>query len=154
MTRIQNCSSIIRLTSLIGPCVKFHLRLSVYYEAVAFGIASLDMALNRRAEVAPLDWIPVDNWLCAMKLRGLCRITNRHFDRHNLFVVPAYAPTDFGSDKAKVAFYQKLHGLLRTARVGGGYIAILAEDVNARVGRLSLNEAHLAGHFGFDSCRS
>ena len=151
-TRIQDSSSIIRLTPPSDPSVKFHLRLSGDSEAATSGLAGVGVALSDRAEAALLDWIPVDSRLCAVRLRGSCKVNSRRSDRRNLFVVSAYAPTDCSPDAIKDVFYQKLHDLLRKANRAD--IVVLAGDMNARVGRLSPSEAHIGGPFGLDSCRS
>ena len=151
-TRIQDSSTIIRLTPPSNQSVMFHLRLSGDPEAQASGLAGVGVALSERAEAALIDWIPVDSRLCAVRLRGSCKISSRRQERRNLFVVSAYAPTDCSSDAVKDTFYAKLHDLLRKAK--RGEVVILAGDMNARVGRLSSNEAQLGGPFGLDTCRS
>ena len=151
-TRIQDPSSIIRLTSPADPKVTFHLRVSGDPEASAAGQAGVGVALSTRAESALLDWIPVNSRLCAVRLEGSCRVNKRRSDKRCLFVISAYAPTDCSPDAVKDDFYHHLHNLLRKAPKTD--IVILAGDLNARVGRLSSDEAHLGGHYGLDSCRS
>jgi exonuclease III len=151
-TRIQNSGSVIRLTSPSNSMSKFYLRLSGDPEASASGQAGVGVALSPRAEAALLDWIPVNSRLCAVRLEGSCRVNSRRSDTRALFVVSAYAPTDCSPDTIKDVFYQQLHELLHKASRTD--IVLLAGDLNARVGRLSVNEARLGGQFGLDNGRS
>jgi exonuclease III len=151
-TRLQDSSSVICLTSPADSSVRFHLRLSGDQAAAAAGLAGVGIALSCRAEAALLDWIPVDSRLCAVRLRGSCKVSRHRNDTYNLFVVSAYAPTDCSSDLVKDQFYHNLHNLLRKAHKRD--VVILAGDLNARVGRLSPSEKHLGGHHGLDSVRN
>ena len=151
-TRIQDSSSVLRLTSPTTPHVKFHLRLSGDPAASTSGQAGVGIALSSRAEAALLDWIPVDSRLCAVRLEGACKVSKSRTGKRNLFVICAYAPTDCSPDAIKDIFYHKLHDLLHKASRTD--IVILAGDLNARVGQLLPSEAHLGGPFGLDSCRS
>lgn len=75
----------------------------------------------------------------------------RH-DGRNLLVISTYALTDFRPNAVKDNFYQRLHGLLRTAKRGG--IVTLAEDLDFRVDQLFSNETHLRDSLGPDFCCS
>lgn len=134
------------------PQTSFYLRLSGDPEATATGQAGVGIALSSRAEAALQDWIPVSSRLCAVRLRGSCKVSKCRSDERSLFVVSAYAPTDCSPDTVKDEFYHQLHVLLRKASKTD--IVILAGDLNARVGRLDSSEAHLGGRFGLDTCRS
>lgn len=151
-TRIQDSNSVIRLISSSSPSKKFNLHLSGDSKAAAFGVADVDVALGEKAEAAPLAWIQVDSWLCAVRFGGSCGVNNRRSGRRNLLLVSACAPTDRSPNAVKGTFYQKLQDSLRTARQGE--IVILAGYMNAPVGRLFSNGAQLGGPFGLDFCRS
>ncbi|VDP38089.1 unnamed protein product, partial [Schistosoma margrebowiei] len=114
-TRIQDPSSVIHLTS---PCqnkepTRFTLRVSGSPDSASRGLAGVGIALSPRAELALLDWIPVDSRLCAVRLNGTVRIRKDRDTRRSLFVVFAYSPTDCSSDYVKDEFYRKLSDLLR-----------------------------------------
>lgn len=136
-TLIQELSSVIRLTSPPSPSLKFHLRLSGDPRATASGVAGFGVVVSRRAEAALIFWIPVDNQLCALRLRGSCEVNNRRFDGSNLFVVSVYVPIDYSPEAVKDTLYQKPYYHLRTARPGNNMI--LAGGMNARVDQLYLN---------------
>ncbi|TNN14021.1 Craniofacial development protein, partial [Schistosoma japonicum] len=101
-TRIHDPSKIINLISPYRnkEAARFTLRVSGSPDAASRGLAGVGIALSCRAELALLDWIPVNN-----------RDTRRC-----LFVVSACAPTDCSSDKVKDEFYSKLTDLLQKAR--------------------------------------
>ncbi|KER19107.1 hypothetical protein T265_12005 [Opisthorchis viverrini] len=61
---------------------------------------------------------------------------------NGVFVVSPHAPTDSSSETEKDEFYQDLSRMLRSARTD---MVILVGDMNAQVGRLSLDEAQLSG---------
>ncbi|VDP31554.1 unnamed protein product [Schistosoma margrebowiei] len=74
-TRIQDPSSVIHLTS---PCqnkepTRFTLRVSGSPDSASRGLADVGIALSPRAELALLEWIPVDSRLCAVRLNGTVR---------------------------------------------------------------------------------
>ncbi|TNN07625.1 Retrovirus-related Pol polyprotein from type-2 retrotransposable element R2DM, partial [Schistosoma japonicum] len=73
---------------------RFTLRVSGSPDAASRGLAGVGIALSRRAELALLDWIPVDSRLCAVRLNGTVRTRKDRDTRRCLFVVSAYAPTD------------------------------------------------------------
>jgi hypothetical protein len=151
-TRIQDSSSVIRLTSPANSERTFHLRLSGDTEAMASGQAGVGIALSERAEAALLDWIPIDSRLCAVRLEGSCKVSRQKNRKRGLFVVAAYAPTDCSPDAVKDRFYERVHDLLQKAPKSD--IVILAGDLNASVGRLLPTETHLGGQFGLDGHRS
>ncbi|CAH8650188.1 unnamed protein product [Schistosoma margrebowiei] len=147
-TRIQDPSSVIHLTS---PCqnkepTRFTLRVSGSRDSASRGLAGVGIALSPRAELALLEWIPVDSRLCAVRLNGTVRIRKDRDTRRCLFVVSAYSPTDCSADDVKDEFYRKLSDLLRKARRSD--VVIMAGDFNAQVGKLSEMERHLGGSYG------
>ncbi|CAH8665504.1 unnamed protein product [Schistosoma curassoni] len=147
-TRIQDPSSVIHLTS---PCqnkepTRFTLRVSGSPDSASRGLAGVGIALSPRAELALLDWIPVDSRLCAVRLNRTVRIRKDRDTRRCLFVVSAYSPTDCSSDGVKDEFYRKLSDLLRKAKRSD--VVIVAGDFNAQVGKLSAGERHLGGSYG------
>lgn len=73
---------------------------------------------GRGVEDALLDWISIDRSPCAVKLGGLCKVNGLRFDTSNLFAVSAYTPTDCSLDTVKGSFYQIVHNLIRTTRLG------------------------------------
>ncbi|KER22375.1 hypothetical protein T265_09516 [Opisthorchis viverrini] len=101
---------------------------------------SVGVALSPKAESSLLDWIPVNSRLCAVRLPGSSKISAGRCGKRCLCVTE----TD--------EFYQDLSRLLRSARCTD--IVILAGDVNAQVGRLSLEEAQLGGRFGVSAERT
>ncbi|TNN21292.1 hypothetical protein EWB00_010463, partial [Schistosoma japonicum] len=113
-----------KIINLISPyqnkeAARFTLRVSGSPDAASRGLAGVGIALSRRAELALLDWIPVDSRLCANRDTRRC-----------LFVVSAYAPTDCSSDEVKDELYSKLTDLLQKTRRSD--IVIMAGDLNAQ----------------------
>ncbi|VDP86948.1 unnamed protein product [Echinostoma caproni] len=51
--------------------------------------------LSVKAERSLLDWVPVSSRLCAVRLDGSVRINSYRTKRRCLFVLSAYAPTDY-----------------------------------------------------------
>ncbi|TNN13054.1 Craniofacial development protein, partial [Schistosoma japonicum] len=153
-TRIQDPSKIINLISPYQnkEAARITLRVSGSPDAASRSLAGIGIALSRRAELALLDWIPVDSRLCAVRLNGTVRTRKDRNTRRCLFVVSAYAPTDCSSDEVKDEFYSKLSDLLQKARRSD--IIIMAGDFNAQVGRLSENERHLGGCYGVAAQRT
>ena len=147
-TRIQDPSSVIHLTAPNQNKVssRYTLRVSGSPDAASRGLAGVGIALSPRAELALLDWIPVDSRLCAVRLNGSVRTRKDREIRRCLFVVSAYSPTDCSSDDIKDEFYRKLSDLLREARRSD--VVIVAGDFNAQVGKLSEREGHLGGSYG------
>jgi exonuclease III len=110
------------------------------------------IVLSQRAEEALLEWIPINSRLCAVRLAGSCKVARGRDINRCLYVVSAYAPTDCSSESLKDEFYSQLNDLLRKAPRSD--IVVLAGDLNARVGRLNLEEAQLGGPHGLDSHRN
>ena len=150
-TRIQDASTVIELTA---PSVstRFRLRTSGDPEAAAAGCAGVGIVLSHRAEVSLLDWIPVDSRLCAVRLATSVKESHKRDVDRCLFIVSAYAPTDCSSDTVKDRFYDALNALLRRAKSSD--IVVVAGDLNAQVGRLSVSETQLGGRHGLDSVRT
>ena len=69
-TRIQDSSSVVRLTSPGPSKGLFYLRLSGDPVASVAGQAGVGVALSAKAEAALQEWIPVSSRLCAVRLRG------------------------------------------------------------------------------------
>ncbi|CAH8560679.1 unnamed protein product [Dicrocoelium dendriticum] len=151
-TRLQDPSTVLTLTSPTDHEARYHLRLSGDPEAASAGLAGVGIALSGKAEAALLDWFPINSRLCAVRLRGSCRINRHREERRNLFVISVYAPTDCSGDSVKDDFYRDLHQLLTNAKKSD--VVILAGDFNARVGRLLPYERHLGGHHALDENRS
>ena len=149
-TRIQDPSIVLRLKSPTSS--PFHLRLSGDAAASASGLAGVGIALSSKAEAALLDWIPINSRLCAVRIEGSCRVSNRRPGKRNLFAVSTYAPTNCSSAAVKDEFYSQLHNLLLKAR--GTDVVMLAGDLNAQVGILSSDEARLGGLHGLNRPRT
>lgn len=151
-TRLPDPSCVTHLVSPADDKKVFYLRLSNDPELSTSGQAGVGIALSGRAEQALLEWIPVNNRICAIRLNGSCRVSGSKDVYRCLYIVCAYAPTDCSSDDDKDDFYSKLDTLLRRAPKSD--IVILAGDLNAKVGRLTATESHLGGAFGIESLRS
>lgn len=106
--------SVIRLTSLSGPSIKFHLYLSEDRKSAAVGLNVVGVALSERADDALLDWITIDRRVWVVGLKGSWEVNSGRSDRRNLLIVSAYAPTGCSSGAMKDTFYQKLYDLFRT----------------------------------------
>ncbi|PXX94074.1 hypothetical protein DF185_23100, partial [Marinifilum breve] len=115
-------------------------------DSASRGLAGVGIALSPRAELALLEWIPIDSRLCAVRLNGTVRTRKDRDTRRCLFVVSAYSPTDCSSDDVKDEFYRKLSDLLRKAKRSD--VVIVAGDFNAQIGKLSERERHLSGSYG------
>ncbi|RTG85806.1 uncharacterized protein DC041_0013076 [Schistosoma bovis] len=146
-TRIQDPSSVIHLTSSCQnkEPTRFTLRVSGSPDSASRGLAGVRIVLSPRAELALLEWIPVDSRLCAVRLNGTVRIRKDRDTLRCLFVVSAYSPTDCSADDVKDEFYRKLSDLLLKARRSD--VVIVAGDFNAQVGKLSDRERHLGGFY-------
>ncbi|CAH8494747.1 unnamed protein product [Dicrocoelium dendriticum] len=86
-TRLQDPSTVLTLTSPTDHEARYHLRLSGDPEAALAGLAGVGIALSDKAEAALLDWFPINSRLCAVRLRGSCRINRHREEKHNLFVI-------------------------------------------------------------------
>jgi hypothetical protein len=152
-TRLYDSSSTIHLKSPSPSSnAAYHLRCSGDISASTSGTAGVGIVLSQRAEAALLEWIPINSRLCAVRLAGSCKVARGRDINRCLYVVSAYAPTDCSSESLKDEFYSQLNDLLRKAPRSD--IVVLAGDLNARVGRLSLEEAQLGGPHGLDSHRN
>ncbi|KER22412.1 hypothetical protein T265_09491 [Opisthorchis viverrini] len=118
-------------------------------EAAAAGCVGVCIVLSHGAEVSLLDWIPVDNRLCAVRLATSVKESHKRQVDRCLFIVSAYAPTDYSSDAIKDRFYDGLNALLR--RTKSSDIAVVPGDMNAQLGRPSVSETQLGGRHGLDS---
>ncbi|CAH8578878.1 unnamed protein product [Dicrocoelium dendriticum] len=98
-------------------------------EAAAAGLAGVGIALSDKAEAALLDWFPIDNWLCAVRLQDSCRINRHREERRNLFAVSAYAPTNCSCASVKNDFYRGLHNLMN--KIDKSEVIVLVGDLNA-----------------------
>ena len=150
-TRIQDSSTVIELSA---PAVSstFRLRTSGDTEAAAAGYAGVGIVLSEKTEKCLCDWIPVNSCLCAVRLATSVKASRNRMVNRCLFIVSAYAPTDCSSDVTKDKFYDDLRGLLRLARSSD--IIVVAGDMNAQMGTLSLSEAKLGGRLGLRSERT
>lgn len=70
------------------------------------GTSVIVTILCERTEVSLLDWIPIDTRLCAVRLRGSCKVNGRP------------SPTELVCcpDSTKDLFYPRFHGLLCTKK--------------------------------------
>lgn len=119
-------------------------------EFATSSLVGVDVAFSERVQATLLEWIPFDGQLRAIKRRSPSKINCHRSHRCNLLVVSANEPTDFKAGALNDCFYQRLHNLLRTGKRGD--IVIFAGDMNARVVRLSSNQAHLGDTAGPDKC--
>ena len=55
--------------------------------------------ISRKIKESILEWEPVNNRLCRLRIRGKFR---------NLTIISAYAPTEDKGEEEKVEFYSKL----------------------------------------------
>ncbi|GAA48608.1 hypothetical protein CLF_101813 [Clonorchis sinensis] len=85
-----------------------------------------------------LDWIPVDSHLCAVRLVTSVKQSHKREVDRCLYIVSAYALNDCSSDAVKDRFYDALNALLRRAK--SSETVVVAGDMNAQVGRLSVAE--------------
>ena len=80
------------------------------------GIYGVGNALRPRAESALLEWIPLNNPPCAVRLNGVTKLNAHRQRKRRLFVISAYAPTDVASEAEKDSFYRELTRLVRCAK--------------------------------------
>lgn len=124
--------TLIWLTIPSNPSVGFQIFLSGNPKAVASDLV-VDVGFNETAHTAPIDWIPVDNRVYAVRIISYWNASSRHSNRCILFVSPC-SSTDYISD----GLHEYLH----------------AKDTDTRLDRLSSGEAHLSDTFGLGFCRS
>ncbi|GAA56910.1 oxysterol-binding protein-related protein 9 [Clonorchis sinensis] len=96
-----------------------------------------------------IDCIFTLSRLCAVRLATSVKESHKRDVDRCLFIVSAYAPTDCSSDAVRERFYDALNALLRRAKSSD--IVLVAGDLNAQVGRLSVSETQLGGRHGLDS---
>ncbi|CAH8434994.1 unnamed protein product [Heterobilharzia americana] len=142
-TCIQDPSIIIHLTSpcQYGESEKFTIRVSGDSMASSRGLAGVGIALSTRAENSLLDWVIVDSRLCAIQLNSTVKNERNSGTRRCLFVISAYAPTDWSSDEVKDEFYRKLSSFLLRAKRSD--VVVVEGDFIAHMGKLSEAERHL-----------
>ncbi|GAA53500.1 craniofacial development protein 2 [Clonorchis sinensis] len=146
--RIQGASTVIELTT---PSVsaRSRLRPSGDLETAAAGCAGVAIVLSHRVEVSLFDWIPVDSRLCAVRLATSVKsLTSGML----IDVCLSCLRTPQLTDTVKDRFYDALNALLRRAKSSD--IVVVAGDLNAQVGRLSVSETQLGGRHGLDSVRT
>lgn len=80
--------------------------------------SGVGVVLSKRVETVLFEGIPINNWLCLVRLRGSCRLNNRYPDERNQFVDPAYVQRSVAEIQSR-----------------WGEIAILARDMKTRVSR-------------------
>lgn len=107
------------------------------------GLDSIDAAVSEMAEASILEWILVKSGLLALTLGSSCKVSSHRFARGNLFIAKSCGPTDWSLDATNDNFYQRLLRLSQTTMWID--IAILSEDMNARVVCPSSKEAHFVG---------
>lgn len=93
-----------------------------------------------------LEWILVDNRLCAVRLNGSARTRKVRDTRRCHFVVSAYAHTDCRPGEAKDQFFRELTDLLHRAEHSNS--VLMTGDFNAQIGILNHSERRLGGCFG------
>ena len=149
--RIQDASTVLQIDAP-NLSTKYFLRTSGDEHSKAAGLYGVSIVLNQRPEAALLDWIPVNSRLCAVRLEDAIHKNRQRKTKRCLFVIWAYTPTDFSSDDPKDMFYDQLTALINQSRCSD--IVILAEDLNAQVGKLSSSEYFLGGRFARPSQRT
>ena len=151
-TRIQDPTSLLHLRSPRSRAsCEFTWGVSGDPALSSRSYAGVGIALSTRAEKAPLEWIPINSHLCAVRLDSSIRVNKQRNAKRHLFVVSAYAPTDCSNDETKDSLYRELSNLLRSAKQRD---VVLAGDMNAQVGRIASSEKHLGGPFGIQTNRT
>lgn len=85
-THTEDLKFVIQLISPSSPSMEFHVCSSGDSEAKASVVAGVRVGFSEIADDTLLEWIPVDNRVCSMRLRGTCKVDGRHFARCNLFL--------------------------------------------------------------------
>ncbi|KAH9587678.1 ATP-binding cassette sub- A member 3 [Schistosoma haematobium] len=145
-TRIQDSGEVLQIRSpSVASKSLFYVRLSGDPVACSSGLAGVGVAPSARDEAALIDWIPINSRLCAVRLESSIKVRRNGREKRCVFVISAYAPTDYSPDAIKDEFYHQLSIL---QKVRSTDIVVLAGDLNAQVGRLGTEESRLGGRWG------
>lgn len=78
-------------------------------ETMASRLPKIDAALSETVEGVSLYLIPVDSQLCAVRIRGSCKMIDRGPDRRNSLVISAYEHMNWNPNAIKHIFHRKLY---------------------------------------------
>lgn len=101
------------------------------------------MFLSRKAEGTILSWIPVNSWLCVVRLHDSVRPRRDNCFKSSLFAIAACAPTSCGSGKQKDKFFDVLVSFIRKSTCSD--IVMAAGHFHVQIGEMSASEACLGG---------
>lgn len=93
------------------------------------------MILYDKAQLVPLDWVPDNGRLCAVRMHGSKWHTKNSCVKHILFVISACAPTNRSAHTKKDEFYIELLTFAR--RDKGSDNVVTADDFNMQDRKLS-----------------
>lgn len=69
----------------------FHVCLSGGPVASLSGSPDVGVALSSKAGTAPINWVPINSRLCAVKLESSTEVKTNRCDKRCPFVIPAYS---------------------------------------------------------------
>ncbi|CAH8585359.1 unnamed protein product [Schistosoma haematobium] len=137
-TRIQDSGEVLQIRSpSVASKSLFYVRLSGDPVASSSGLAGVGVSLSARTEAALIDWIPINSRLCAVRLESSIKVRRNRREKRCLFVISAYAPTDYSPDAIKDEFYHQLSVLLQKVRSTD--IVVLAGDLNAQIDHIAIS---------------
>ncbi|VDP85771.1 unnamed protein product [Schistosoma mattheei] len=85
-TRIQDSGEVLQIRSpSVASKSFFYVRLSGDPVASSSGLSGVVVALSARAEAALIDWIPINNRLCAVRLESSIKVRKNRREKRCLF---------------------------------------------------------------------
>lgn len=118
---------------------------SVFDHPMIGGQADFGIVLSLSVEGALLDWIPINNRFCAVRLDGSVCVGSNRLKRRCLFVVCVNASIDSSSPEAEDQFFPKLPQSPLSVRSTD--VVVVAVVFNALPGYLVVTKLRIRSRF-------